>query len=142
MRLSALLDDITLLFVNRKEAAAILDLPDENPTATYLARRLCGSVRPDVVVTDAAEPLAVASAGDIRSFVPLKANIRSVNGAGDALAAGTIHGLACGRSLFEAIRSGLVASAITMEYEGTIPPGLNVAALAARIGGGLDTETP
>ena len=45
------------------------------------------------------------------------------------------------RFLFESIRPGLAAAAITMEHDGTIPPGLNAAALAARIGGGTETET-
>ncbi|MCB1495650.1 MAG: carbohydrate kinase [Bauldia sp.] len=141
LRLAPLLHDIDLLFVNRKEAAALLATDDRLPTATALAQALCGSVRPNVVVTDADRPLAVASGGDIRSFVPLRAAIRSVNGAGDALAAGTIHGLASGRTLFEAIRPGLAAAAITMEHDGTIPPRLNAALLAARIGGGIETET-
>ncbi|MCB1489811.1 MAG: hypothetical protein KDJ88_20425 [Bauldia sp.] len=142
LRFAPLLHDITLLFVNRKEAKAMLHIDHNlNPTATELVKALCGSARPDVVVTDSEKPLAVASGGDIRSFVPLRAAIRSVNGAGDALAAGTIHGLSCGRPLFESIRPGLAAAAITMEHDGTIPPGLNAAALAARIGGGTETET-
>lgn len=141
VRLSPLLDAITLLFVNRREAAAMLGIGFDEAGAPDLARRLSGPVHPDVVVTDAGAPLAVAHAGELRSFLPLRADIRSVNGAGDALAAGTIHGLSIGRGPFEAILPGLAAAAITMEHDGTIPPALNADALAARTGGGAHTET-
>jgi sugar/nucleoside kinase (ribokinase family) len=142
VRLAPLLRDITVLFVNRKEAAAILGLPpgEQNRSAVDLAEALAGRPRPDVVVTDAGAPLAVASGGEVRTFAPLPARVRSVNGAGDALAAGTIHGLASGRTLFEAIRPGLAAAAITMEHEGTVPPGLTAAAILARLGANAVTE--
>ncbi len=142
VRLAPILRDITVLFVNRKEAAAILGLPpgEQDRPAADLAKALAGRPRPDVVVTDAGAPLAVASGGEVRTFAPLPARVRSVNGAGDALAAGTIHGLASGRALFEAIRPGLAAAAITMEHGGTVPPGLTAAAIGARLGANAATE--
>ena len=145
VRLAPLLADLDLLFVNRKEAAAILDLPAGAApfSAEALAEALARRPRPDVVVTDAAAPLAAAADGAVRSFATLAAQIRSANGAGDALAAGIIHGLASGATLFEAIRPGLAAAALTMEYEGTVPPTLSAAAIAARLGGvATRTETP
>jgi sugar/nucleoside kinase (ribokinase family) len=144
VRLAPLLSDLDLLFVNRKEATVLLGLADDAPPrpAKALAEKLAGRPRPNVVVTDAAAPLAAAAGGTVRSFAPLRAAIRSVNGAGDALAAGVIHGLASGATLFEAIRPGLAAAALTMEYEGTVPPTLTAAALAARLGAATETESP
>ena len=144
VRLAPLLADLDLVFVNRKEAAALLALPAGAApfSAEALAEALARRPRPDVVVTDAAAPLAAASVGTVRSFATLPAAIRSANGAGDALAAGVIHGLAAGRTLFAAIRPGLAAAALTMEYEGTVPPTLSAAALAARLGAATPTEAP
>jgi pseudouridine kinase len=66
----------------------------------------------------------------------LKALVKSVNGAGDGLAAGTIHGLALGRTLLEAVLFGLAAAAIAIESEATVSPELRPALVAARIGAG------
>lgn len=143
VKLRPLCDEIGLLLVNRKEAAAILQCPAaaETASAADLARALAGRPRPDVIVTDAAAPLAAVSAGVQRAFAPLPVSAASVNGAGDALAAGIIHGLAHGRSLFEAIKPGLAAAAITVEHEGTVPPTLSAEALIARMKVGR-TEEP
>ena len=46
--------------------------------------------------------------------------MRSVNGAGDGLAAGTIHGLALGRTLTEAVLFGLATAAIAIESAATV----------------------
>ncbi len=128
------LGSLDLIFANRNEALVLLGIkaPSPDSTAETLAAAL-HALGPEVVITDAGEPVAVASGGDVRTFKPLKATIRSVNGAGDALAAGTLHGLADGRSLFDAIPFGLAAAALTMEHEATVPPSINAAALADRL---------
>jgi pseudouridine kinase len=138
VRLSALLDRLGLVFANRREAAALLDRPsdDKHPSASDLARALSSAYASNIVVTNGSDPLAVAAGGDVRSFAPLRAEVRSVNGAGDALAAGTIHGLAAGRSLFEAILPGLAAAAMTVEAAASSAKGLSAAALMARIAAG------
>ena len=117
LRLLPILDHITYLFANRREAAVLIDRDpqDKGLTAGSLAGELARRGVANVVVTNGEEPLAAATGGDVRSFAPLRARVRGVNGAGDALAAGTIYGLAEGRSLFEAVRSGLAAAAITLE---------------------------
>ena len=136
VRLAPLRDRIGLLFANRKEAAVLLGRdPDEKGlSATFLAEQIGRRPTPDVVITDAGGMLVARSDGKIRSFLPFRANVRSVNGAGDALAAGTIHGLAGGRTLFEAVLHGLAAAAITVESEGTLPDELTASMIATRIG--------
>ena len=86
-----------------------------------------------MVLSNSADPLVVAVAGEVRQFVPLKAAVVSVNGAGDALAAGTIHGLALGRTLSEAVISGLATAALTVESAATVSPLVSREALAERI---------
>ena len=59
--------------------------------------------------------------------------MRNVNGAGDGLAAGTIHGLALGHGLFKAVRYGLAAAAIATESDGTVSSELGRALVEARV---------
>lgn len=137
MRLKPLLARIGVLFTNRREGAALLGLPPEHhrPSAAELAGELSRLPGPTVVLTNSADPLSLAVAGEVRQFAPLRAEIRSVNGAGDALAAGTIHGLALGRTLPEAVISGLATAALTVESEATTSPLVSRPALAGRIAG-------
>ena len=136
LRLVPILDRIALLFANRAEAAVLLerDQGEGQASAAFLADSLSRRGSLDAVVTDAGGLLVAASGGRTRAFAPLRAEVRSVNGAGDAFAAGTIHGLAGGRGLFEAILSGLAAAAITLESDATLPDELTPALVAARIG--------
>jgi pseudouridine kinase len=136
VRLAPLLGKVTLLIANRREAAAVLGYaPEERiPSAAELAGRISQAPTPNVVVSNGGEPVVVGMRGEVRAFAPLQAVVKSVNGAGDGLAAGTIHGLALGRTLFEAILFGLAAAAIAIESEGTVSPDLSPALVAARIG--------
>jgi sugar/nucleoside kinase (ribokinase family) len=135
VRLKPLLDRLAVLFTNRREAAALLDLPPEahRPSPSELAAELSRLPGPPVVLSNSADPLVVAVAGETRLFAPLRAAVTSVNGAGDALAAGTIHGLAMGRTLPEAVISGLATAALTVESELTTSPLVSRQAIADRI---------
>ncbi len=134
VKLMPLLDRLTLLFATRREAAALLGRDDDPGVPTRsLAAMLADRGVARVVVTDSADPLAAAAGGEVHAFPPFPAHVRSVNGAGDALAAGTLHGLAAGRTFFDAVLSGLAAAAITVEEDGTVAAGLNAAAIEARI---------
>jgi len=135
VRLAPLLDRIGHLFVTRREAAALLGHADDPAVSTRsLAVRLAERGVAHVVVTDSGEPLAAAAGGEVHLFPPFPAHVRSVNGAGDALAAGILHGIANRRSFFDAILAGLAAAAITVEDPATVAAALSSAAVEARIG--------
>jgi pseudouridine kinase len=138
LQLAPVIGRLALLIVNRREAAAILGRPwsGKGPTAESLAVALAGSGPAAAIVTDSSEPLAVASGTETRSFASLRARVRSVNGAGDALAAGTIYGLSTNLSLLEAIPYGLAAAALIVESEETTRLDLTPDLLAARLGAG------
>jgi pseudouridine kinase len=138
-RFATLFDRLTYLFANRREAAALLGRPwdDRGPAPVELADEIRRRGCANVVVTNAREPLAAVSGSDMRAFAPLKATVRTVNGAGDALSAGTVYGLAQGRGLFEALRFGLALSALTIESDETVRSDLTPNRLAERIGGGV-----
>lgn len=134
VKLTPLLDRLTLLFATRREAAALLGRPDDPAVPTReLAARLMGVGAAHVIVTDSGDPLAAAAGGEVHLFAPFPVHVRSVNGAGDALAAGLLHGLAAGRTFFDAVLCGLAAAAITVEEDGTVAAGLNATAIEDRI---------
>ena len=89
-----------------------------------------------MVVTNGVEPLAVACNGHVRSFAPLRTAVKGVNGAGDSFAAGTIHGLAAGHALNDAVLFGLAAAAMTLEAGGIVAALFTEDAIAERIGAG------
>ena len=134
VRLAPLLDRITCLFATRREAAAILDRADDPQVATGdLALAIAGRGAAHVVVTDSGSPLAAATGAEVRLFPPLPARVASVNGAGDSLTAGLLHGLAGGRSFFDAVPFGLGAAAITVEDTATVAAGISAQAVLDRL---------
>jgi pseudouridine kinase len=141
IRLAALIEDVTYLFANRREALAILERGAENgkPSPADLAAEL--AIRgTGVVITDSDGPIAAASGGETRSFAAFRAQVVSVNGGGDALAAGTLFGLAGGSTLFESVRFGLAAAAIAVESEDTVSPDLSAKRLTERLAAGGKTR--
>ena len=136
VRLAPVLDHLGLLFANRLEVAVLLDRDpnDKAASAAFLAEEISRRSAPDVVVTDAEGMVVAASGGRTRAFAPFRATVRTGDGAGEALAAGTLHGLALGRTLFEAVLWGLATAAITVESAGTLPAELTPAMVATRIG--------
>lgn len=121
MRLLPVLDRLTYLFANRREATALLGLEaGEKTNVADLATALSEPRATGVVVTDGGDPLAAAQGGDLRSFAPRRADIKGVNGAGDTLAAGTIEALCAGSGFNDAIRRGLAAAVMTLEAGGVL----------------------
>ncbi len=137
VRLAPILDRLTFLFANRREAAALTGQdPNRAGSATALAAELSRTRMTRIVVTAGGEPVIAARAGETRAFIPLKAAVRAVNGAGDSFAAGTIAAMTEGRSLNDAIRSGLAAAALTIEHGSVAAAPFKPGALSARIAAG------
>lgn len=121
MKFAPLLDQVTFLFTNRREASALLGRPPETPApAAELAAALAANRATTVIVTDGAEPLAVAANGTVATFAPPPVAVRAVNGAGDSFAAGTIAALASGKPIAAAVGDGMAAAALTLTY-GNVP---------------------
>ena len=134
VKLVPILDRLTFLFTNRREAPVLLGRQrHESATVADLAAQLTGPRATSVIVTDGAEPLAVARSGEVRSFAPLRAKIVGVNGAGDSFAAGTIQGLAEGLSLHDAVRHGLAAAVLTLEAGSVAAAAFAPGALASAV---------
>ncbi len=139
LRLAPAIARLSYLFANKAEAAALLAgnaQVNTNIGVQHAARDLAHLGPLQVVVTGANGPLYVASGDDVRSFTPLRTDIKAVNGAGDSFAAGTIAALTEARSLNDSIRFGLAAAAMTVEHGSVAEAPFAPGALSARIAAG------
>ncbi len=136
-RLAPLLDRLTFLFANRREAAALLGQdPNRAGSTTALAADLARTRMTRIVVTAGSAPVIAARGEETHSYLPLKTDVSAVNGAGDFFAAGTIAAMAEGRSLNDAILFGLAAAALAIEHGSVAEAPFVAGALNARIAGG------
>ncbi|HEY3834984.1 MAG TPA: carbohydrate kinase family protein [Bryobacteraceae bacterium] len=129
-RLSALIPAIRYLFCNLAQASALLGTPVSEPTEASECLRRAGSG--SGVVSAGADGIAIYDATAIKTMSAFPAKLRDVTGAGDALVAGTLYGVAMHLDLFAAARLGLAAAAITVESENSTSPHLSPEALYAR----------
>ncbi|WP_068314543.1 carbohydrate kinase family protein [Polycladidibacter hongkongensis] len=138
-RLRPLLPYLDLLFTNKAEAAALLDLPQETGTeelASTLAAKGCGTV----AITNSSKPLTLYAAGQLSNLPVLPANIVDVTGAGDAFIAGFLAAFASdNKDPHRAAYHGLTASAIAVEATGAAPTSLSQDAIQKRLADHIST---
>jgi fructose-1-phosphate kinase PfkB-like protein len=89
--------------------------------ARDLARDLVESGGSELVIVTLGEAGAVAAGADgaLYRLPPLTVDVVSTAGAGDAFSAGVVAGLDEGRSVTDALRLALAASAATVAHAGT-----------------------
>jgi pseudouridine kinase len=126
MRLPRDLRGIDLLFLNRDEARAYLGVgQDDDLAPSAMASALRGRGVARVVLTLEAEGLVAADAGGTLAVPAPPARIVDATGAGDALIASTLAGLASGLDLRAAARIGAEAAALTLESRASVRPDLD-----------------
>lgn len=118
----ALLETCDPLIVNAGEAAALThaacdSIEEAHDTADALATR-CGSV----VITLGAKGAVVADSSPARHFPAHKVQVIDTTGAGDSFAGALAAALVSGTTLDEAVKSGIDASALTVQHAGAQPP--------------------
>lgn len=134
-RLDGLLPGIDVLFANRDEASRLARVEIRAPLDLCVAAaRLLGFGVADTVITRGADGAFVAGDGEWDFLPALPARVREVTGAGDALVAGTIYGLALGLPTAEAVQVGLACAALAVETPDTVYAGLSAEALVERSG--------
>lgn len=111
---------IDLLFLNRDEASAILRGKADSPDDAVGALRSRGAER--VVLTLGPEGCLVAGPDGMRRVPAAMAEIVDVTGAGDAMVAATLAGLAGGASWNEAVDAGTRAAAATASSQESVIP--------------------
>jgi pseudouridine kinase len=133
LRLKSLLGSLAIWFGNRAEAAAVLGRQPDNDAALDLAAGLMAAGVRSGFVSDGARPFPAWSEGHMEIVTPFPAAMtRSVNGAGDAQAAGTVFGLSRGLGFFDALRYGRANAALKIEGEEPVRADLTRAMLEER----------
>jgi hypothetical protein len=137
-----------VLFANRAEAAALLgagdDPADAGPPAHDAAAAL-GSHVGVACVTDGANGAALSALGALCVVPPVwgKAPPVDTNGAGDAFAAGALHGLLAGLPVAALGRAGARAAAAVIARTGsTLTAGEAAGVVAASAGAGREALLP
>jgi len=130
-RLAGILGQIRFLFANRAEAAILAGCPRTAPLRD-IAGRLHGMGVSAVIVTDGTAPVLASDGTGARQYRPETVTIRDVTGAGDALIAGTLAGLARGYGLFEAVPCGMAAARLTVQTAGAVSEELSWPALSGK----------
>lgn len=126
------LTGIDLLFLNADEAAALLQVAPPESTAALqeMARAIVrrGAKRAQLSMGTAG--IAIVGDGYDRLIPAVPATTLDITGAGDAMIAGTLHGLVQGQSFAEAARIGSLMGALTVETPGTVRADLSQELLA------------
>jgi pseudouridine kinase len=128
-RVSDHLELIDMLFLNVYEAAELLAA---TPDAEGLAAALAASPVPRGVLTDGPGGALVWDSGRVERIAAAPARAVNVNGAGDALAAGTIARLWAGDDFSEAVRFGVALAAMTVEEAGSVAASVTMDSVLAR----------
>lgn len=127
-RILATCPRLDVLVTNETEAAALLDCNDI--AAQMDAVEALGVDR--ATIGRSARGAAILERGTVSEFTALASKVVDVTGGGDALAAGTLHGILEGYPITDAARLGLAAAAFAVEIETPRPTGINAVDLQKR----------
>jgi sugar/nucleoside kinase (ribokinase family) len=129
VRLRGCLPAVDLLFVNRREAAALLDRPAEGLDPAAAAAALLATGAGEVVITLGGEGIVLARSDERVTLQNFETHLRDVTGAGDALAAAYLEARLRGCDLSTSGRRALAAASLTVESFESVNPDLTAAAL-------------
>ena len=133
LRLRPHLAACDLVFVNRHEAAALLDRPVEGLDPAAAAAKLQAEGAGEVVMTLGGAGLCIAAEGEPFMLGSFKADLVDITGAGDALAAAYLDARLRGLDAGTAGRRALAAAALTVTCEESVSPALTPAVLDAMV---------
>ncbi len=128
VRLAGLLPELSVLFLNAAEAAALCETsrPRDWPD------RLRAAGLKSAVITGGGDPLIGFDSQCVFQIDPPDVtDIVDVTGAGDALAAATLDALGGGTPLPEAARAGIAAAGLAVRSPAAAPPDLDLPAVRA-----------
>jgi pseudouridine kinase len=124
-RLTGLLSACDLLCVNRREAAALLEVEDERLRPEAAVAGLLAQGVAEVAMTLGAEGACFAAGDQVVSLPAPAARLVDVTGAGDALGAVFLEGRLRGLDLESAGRRALAAASLTIEAAESVSPQLS-----------------
>jgi sugar/nucleoside kinase (ribokinase family) len=118
--MAGVLNGISCLFMNAREAAALSGLVEAS--ATEVVGKLAEMGLAGGVITAGRQPLTgFDSSGRFTLTPPMPGWIADVTGAGDALAGTTIAAMMKGRVLRDAVREGMAAAMLTVQSKAAVP---------------------
>lgn len=120
-RLAPVVASLSCLFMNRREACRLADLPAE-ASPTEAARKLAAmGLKGGVITAGSAPALCFRHGAFFEAPPPPDVRIADVTGAGDALAGATVAALMRGLAFAEAVREGMAAARLAVESEHAAP---------------------
>ncbi|WFP66082.1 MULTISPECIES: carbohydrate kinase family protein [unclassified Mesorhizobium] len=119
VRLAPLLGDLSLLFMNRREAAALCGADMSSPDLVEALRRQ--GLTAGVITAGSAPVLGFDGSGAFAIDPPAPRRVADVTGAGDALTGATVAALLRGLPLRIALREGIAAAILAIESAEAVP---------------------
>ncbi len=121
-KLRSVLDRLDILFTNREEAKALLEVGNTNISVDDLAMRLVETGIKSGIISNGVDPLWYWHDENVEQVdQPGLPQIIDVTGAGDALAGGTIVGVMQGMEFREAVLHGIKMAGIVLRVKGPYP---------------------
>jgi sugar/nucleoside kinase (ribokinase family) len=121
VRLTPILDRLALLFMNRREAAALTGMEREAPIKTLVSGLQEAGLKSGVVTSGNETVLGFDAKGSFTIRPPAAQHVADVTGAGDALAGATVAALLKGLDLRQALREGVAAALLAIESPDAVP---------------------
>ncbi|MBZ9992024.1 carbohydrate kinase family protein [Mesorhizobium sp. BH1-1-5] len=119
VRLTPLLDQLSVLFMNRREAAALVGAELSGEALVDALRRI--NLNAGVITAGSAPVLGFDGTGIFEIAPPAPRKIADVTGAGDALTGATVAALLRGLQLPAALREGVAAAMLAIESPQAVP---------------------
>jgi sugar/nucleoside kinase (ribokinase family) len=121
VRLLPVLGQLSLVFMNRRESAAITGLDGDMAENRLVAALHEAGMKAGVVTSGNGPVLGFDEAGAFTIAPPAPRHIADVTGAGDALAGATVAALLRGLTLHSALREGVAAAILAIESNNAVP---------------------
>jgi pseudouridine kinase len=130
------LDRITIVTPNREEAEVLAGFPiyEGAKGVVSVADAILAKGVKYVIITLGAEGVYLASEEDKRFIPSISTVVVDSVGAGDSLVAGTIYALCKGKSIYDAIRTGIASATLTLTTKKAVHPDLSPESLEQLIG--------
>jgi pseudouridine kinase len=114
VRLAGVLGNISCLFMNRREAAALSGAPNDAAPAAFAGGLRAAGLRAGVITAGSAAVTGFDADGVFSIAPPALKSMIDATGAGDALAGVTVAAQMHGKPLRAALRQGIAAAVLTI----------------------------
>ncbi|PWK67568.1 carbohydrate kinase family protein [Aminobacter sp. AP02] len=121
VRLRPILDRLSCLFMNRREAAVLAGTDADADAADIVRGLMTAGLRRGVVTAGGSAVFAYDAQGLLVIAPPPPRRVVDVTGAGDALAGATTVALLRGEPLDSALRHGIAAAVLAIECASAVP---------------------